>query len=116
MIEEYSYEGQDFCAVFSSKQWKIGLLRFSERFSKAEVLERHLESDEVFVLLSGEATLYTDKESKKMEQCRIYNIPAGEWHHVVVSQDALVLVAENENTSKDNTEKKAYNAEGEAVC
>lgn len=116
MIEEYTYDGEDFCAVFSSKDWKIGLIRFSERFSRLGQLERHLETDEIFVLLSGNATLYTDTEKTEMKPCCVYNIPAGVWHHIVVSEDALILVAENENTSKLNTEKRTHNAEGEAVC
>ena len=116
MIEDYTYDGEDFCAVFSSADWKIGLLRSSERFSHLGQLERHLETDEVFVLLCGSATLYTDTESKEMKPCHVYNIPCGIWHHIVVSEDALVMVAENQNTSKANTEKRAYSLEGEAIC
>lgn len=109
-MEKYSYNGEDFKAVLTTKFWKIGLLRFSERFSKLCVWERHLETDEAFVLLNGSAELYIKNsddaiQSTEMESGAVYNVPKGEWHHIVVSEDALVLVAENSDTSKENTEK-----------
>ena len=116
MIEGYSYNEEGFRAVFASDGWKIGLLTFSERFSGPTEMERHLETDEVFVLLRGKATLYTDRECRIMDTGRVYNVPRGEWHHIIVSEDALVMVVENENTSKDNTEKHAWFKEGDTIC
>ena len=43
-----------------------------------------------------------------MEMCTIYNVRKAAWHHIVVSEDATVLVVENSNTSRDNTEKKEW--------
>lgn len=105
MIEKFYYSGDDFKPLVGLKTWRVAFLRFSERFSKFDMLERHTETDEVFVLLEGEATLYTDAETVRMEKCAIYNIPCGEWHHITVSTDATVLVIENSNTSAENTEK-----------
>ena len=39
-----------------------------------------------------------------MEPCKIYNVPQGTWHHIVVSEDVAVLVVENSDISKDNTD------------
>ena len=109
-MEKYLYDGEDFKAVLTTTNWKIGLLRFSERFSKPCVLERHLKTDEAFVLLNGSADLYIKGEDEKvqiipMESGIIYNVPKGEWHHIVVSEDALVMVVEDSDTSKENTER-----------
>ena len=41
----------------------------------------------------------------------IYTVPVGVWHHIVVSADANVVVVENRNTSKENTEKKYFEQE-----
>lgn len=106
MIEISSHIGEGFAVAVESGEWKIGLLRYCERFSKLSEMERHLETDEAFVLLAGSATLFTDSESVLMKSGHIYNIPMGEWHHIVVSPDATVLVVENRNTTKQNTEKK----------
>ena len=106
MIEKKTFDGIDYKVVHEFEGWKIGFLRYSDRFSKFDRLERHLLTDEVFVLLDGEAVLYTDKEEIKMEKNFIYNLPKAEWHHIVVSKDAYVMVVENANTGDDNTEIK----------
>ena len=91
-----------------SGEWKVGMLRFNERFSSLREMERHMLTDEVFVLISGSATLYTDGETLEMEIGTVYTVPAAVWHHIVVSEDASVLVVENRNTSIENTEKKYF--------
>lgn len=106
MIQKFNFDGEDFKVMMQFENWKIGFLRYSERFSKFNQLERHLKTDEAFVLLSGSATLYTEAEQIKMQKCALYNIPKGEWHHITVSENATVMVVENNNTSKDNTEKR----------
>lgn len=106
MIEKHKYSGSDFKVVKEFEGWKIGMLKYSERFSELKQMERHLETDEVFILLDGKATLYTEDESCDMESGTVYNIAKGVWHHITVSRDALVLVVENSDTSKENTEKK----------
>ena len=105
-MEILDYTGSDFKAVLQFEGWKIGLLRYSDRFSKHQVMERHNQTDEAFVLLDGEATLYVEDATVTMEKCKVYNVKQGEWHHIVVSPDATVLVVENSNTSKENTDKK----------
>ena len=109
MIEIFAHEGDGFKVVAEHGDRKIGMLRYNERFSKLAEYERHLLTDEAFVLLSGNATLYTDTESVEMENGKLYNIPVAIWHHIVVSEDANVLVIESKNTSKENTEKKYIN-------
>lgn len=104
-MEIYGFEGEDFKTLMQFEGWKIGFLRYSDRFSDFKVLERHNQTDEAFVLLEGMATLYEDKTATVMEKCKVYNIPKGVWHHIVVSEDATVMVVENSNTSKENTDK-----------
>jgi len=105
-MEIFEFYGEDFKAVLQFEGWKIGILRYSDRFSDFKVMERHLETDEAFVLLEGEATLFEEENTYKMEKCKVYNVKKGLWHHIVVSKDATVLVVENSNTTKENTERK----------
>ena len=107
----YDYCGNDFKAVMEFEGWKIGILRYSERFSCFNVMERHLKTDEAFILLEGEAVLYENETPYKMEKCKVYNIEKGVWHHIVVSEDATVLVVENSNTAKENSEIKHLDAD-----
>ena len=108
MINVGVHTDAGFKVMVESGEWKVGMLRYNERFSRLGEMERHMLTDEVFVLLSGSATLYTDIEEKRMEQGVVYTIPATVWHHIVVSEDATVLVVENRNTSIENTEKKYF--------
>lgn len=92
-----------------SDGWLVGLLSYGEKFSRLSALERHNLTDEAFVLNCGEATLYTaDKDLNitphKMEKGAVYTVKKGEWHHIVVSKDALVTVVENSDTSKENSD------------
>lgn len=110
MIDVFKFNGYGFKSVFEYEGWKIGLLRYSERFSILKQMERHTLTDEVFVLLDGKATLYTMDQEKHikefvMENNMVYNIKKNIWHHIIVSLDSTVLVVENSNTNKDNTEK-----------
>lgn len=106
MIEKHVFNGEDFKVAMEFEKWKIGLLRYSKRFSVFDRLERHLLTDEAFILLDGEAVLYTDTEKEQMQKCVVYNIPKAEWHHIVVSKDATVMVVENSSTCDENTEIK----------
>jgi mannose-6-phosphate isomerase-like protein (cupin superfamily) len=115
MIEEYSFTKEGYRAVLERGEWKIGILRYSDRFSSLGELEKHVKTDEAFVLLCGSATLYTDGECREMKPLTVYNIPAGVWHHIVVSEDATVLIVEDRDTSKENTMKKYFNSQGGTV-
>jgi mannose-6-phosphate isomerase-like protein (cupin superfamily) len=108
MIEVGTHRDAGFKVMVESGEWKIGLLRYNERFSRFAEMERHMQTDEVFVLLSGAATLYTDAGTLAMKQGDVYTVPVAVRHHIVVSEDASVLVVENRNTSKENTEKKYF--------
>ena len=108
MINVGVHTDAGFKVMVESGEWKVGMLRYNERFSRLGEMERHMLTDEVFVLLSGSAILYTDIEEKRMEEGVVYTIPAAVWHHIVVSSDACVIVVENRNTSIENTEKKYF--------
>ena len=102
------FKGEDFKVMVKSDGWKIGFLRYSERFSGFGVLERHLQTEESFILLEGSATLYENYEPCEMEKCKVYTIARGVWHHIVVSEDATVMVVENADTSLENTERNYF--------
>ena len=111
MIKVFSHFAEGFKVAVESGEWKVGVLRYNERFSRLGEMERHLLTDEVFVLVSGKATLYTESEAVEMEQGSVYTVPVGVWHHIVVSEDANVIVVENRNTSIENTEKRYFEQE-----
>ena len=63
MIEKQSYnEKGQWKILATNEKWSVAFLRYGEKFAEYNQMERHLESDEVFVLLEGKATLYTPDE------------------------------------------------------
>lgn len=94
--------------------WRFALLGYSDRFDPATPLrlERHMKTDEVFILLSGEAIILEggngdapDQIIKtKMRPLESCNVPAAVWHHIWVSRDGVVAIAENADTSRENSE------------
>ena len=111
MIRVGIHRDAGFKVMVESGEWKVGMLCYNERFSRLGEMERHMLTDAVFVLVSGKATLYTDSEVVGMETNTVYTVPVGVWHHIVVSEDATVIVVENRNTSIENTEKRYFEQE-----
>ncbi len=107
-IEILEYNGEGYSPVMNFEAWRVAVLNYAERFDEGSpaVLERHLLTDEVFVLLDGSATLFIGQEMKAypMEKNKIYNIKQGVWHRIVAQRDAKVLIVENHNTARENSE------------
>ena len=100
------FNGRGYKKVLEYKSWCMAYLTQDEEYTKNTYMERHLETDEVFVLLQGEATLYIgeNRTPVKMEPLKFYNVTEGTWHNIVCSEDASVLITESNGTNKTNTE------------
>ena len=76
-------------------------------------MQKHDETDEVFVLLSGRCILFIGEGTEKieeisavdMEPMKIYNIKKGVYHTHTLSEDAKLLIVENQNTDDSNSPK-----------
>lgn len=107
-LDVIRYEGEGYRRMVDFGNWRVAFLLYAERFDKEYIqkMERHLLTDEVFVLLSGKAALVIGKEQKvcQLEKNTIYNVKKNVWHAVCVSRDAQILIVENADTSAENTE------------
>ena len=114
-LEIYSYEGDGYKPMISFGDWRVAFLRHADRFDKnrVEKMERHMLTDEVFVLLFGEAFLILGEDEKvvRMKKNMLYNVKKAVWHAVCVSEDAQVLIVENDNTGAQNTEYRKLRSE-----
>jgi len=109
IMDIVEYRGEDYSTVITYESWRVGLIRWAERFERIVYFERHNQTDEVFVLLCGEATLYiADEELNvteyKMERGILYNVRRAEWHAITLLRDALVMVVENADTTTENSD------------
>ena len=110
-LEIYEYTGEGYERTMNFEHWRVALANFGESFDREKFckIERHMLTDEVFVLLMGKATLIIGEDLKQVEMKpgKIYNVKAAVWHACWMSEDAKILIVENHNTSKDNTEYRA---------
>ena len=116
LVQIREYLGDGYMPLVDFESWRVAILRYLDvlRPENLETLECHLETDEVFVLLQGQCILYigdaTSGEMTQiagivMEPLKLYNIRKGVYHSHSLSQDASVLVIENQNTTDENSRK-----------
>ena len=113
-----SIEG--FESIFHTPNFKCAFITLSPQYSfgKVKEMKRHNDSDEVFVLLSGSATLLTREEGNleytktPLKHGTAYNVQQGTWHYLAVSEDALVFVAESGTMKTENTESCLLESDG----
>lgn len=107
-VEIYDYRGENYRTAVRFGKWRVAYLNYGDEFDEKNFvkIERHNESDEVFVLLDGKATLIIGEELNRieMEPHKMYNVPKGVWHHIFTYKDASVLIVENEDTGVENSE------------
>jgi ureidoglycolate hydrolase len=114
IVDIIAYPGEGYRPLVDCNGWRVAYLRYLEELypTKIEKMERHMQTDEVFVLLSGEAillsggneTAVTDVDAMRMEPLKLYNVRRGAWHGVILSRDATILLVENTNTCPANSE------------
>jgi len=108
------YDGEGYQPLVDFGTWRVAYLRFIDELIPENIhrLERHLETDEVFVLLDGQAVLLLGEGDQEIEKLIsqvmrpgvLYNVKQNTWHNCVLSRDATILLVENRDTGSENTE------------
>ena len=118
-IKENVKRGSGFDVAHEFEGWKIAYITHAEQYGELKVVKRHVETDEVFILLDGEATLYTADGDEPLikthlEKGKLYVVEKNTWHHLKVTDKAVLIVIENSNTNRENTQTKTvFNLKGE---
>ena len=76
-------------------------------------MQRHNETDEVFVLLEGRCILFIGKGKETITSItavdmvprKLYNVRRGVWHSHTLNNEASVLIVENSDTTVKNSPK-----------
>ena len=76
-----------------------------------KTMQKHDESDEVFVLLSGNCTLFTGGNGEQIGEIdmismvpkKLYNVKKGVFHTHTLDKAGSVLIVENQNTCDENS-------------
>lgn len=109
------FDGEGLKRVVESGDWFVGIKNWKPANDAAQFdcMERHMLTDEVFVLLEGGCTLLVDHSPGNtcsdircvpMEKNKVYCIRPSVWHNTITTKDAKLILMENRNTSMDNSE------------
>ena len=107
-LEITEYDGPGYKPLVDFNGWRVAVANYMPKLelSQVDFLERHLETDEVFVLLQGEAGLLIGKERLQipLESGKVCTVKKGIWHRVYMTPGAKILIVENTDTGSHNTE------------
>ena len=113
LLEIREYAGVGYQPLIDYEAWRVAVLRFINELLPQNLtkMQRHNETDEVFVLLSGRCILFigagdehvTAIHAQDMEPLKLYNVRRRAWHTHALSADATVLIVENRDTSSNNS-------------
>jgi ureidoglycolate hydrolase len=113
LMEIKQYTGSGYAPLVDFETWRVALLNFCEDVQpeKITTLQRHDETDEVFILLHGQCLLIIGEGRDTVSRLyfedlkpgKLYNVKRGVWHNHVLSEDASVFIVENRNTSDRNS-------------
>lgn len=112
-IERTKIQHQGYLPLIDYETWRVAVLSYclDVRLDQLVTMQRHLETDEVFVLLEGNCVLFSGGNGErpeeiqwvKMEKNQLYNVKKGVWHTHTLDEEGSVLIIENQDTTDDNS-------------
>ncbi len=109
-LDIYEWKETGYSPLVFSHDWMVSLLNWEPIFDlrNAGEIERHVHTDEVFILIKGKAVIFTVDEGgmqvKEMIPGAVYNVLQGVWHNLLASQDASWVIVENRDTHLNDGE------------
>jgi mannose-6-phosphate isomerase-like protein (cupin superfamily) len=103
-LEVIPYEGNGYAPLLFSAGWQVAILNWEPAIDLGSLgeIERHAQTDEVFGLWHGHASLYVRTDHGiQLEDLRpgvIYNVTAGTWHNLIATRDVSLWIVENRDT------------------
>ena len=120
-IQQFAYEGNGLTRVFENQKWMVGIKNWKPEndITGINCVERHNESDELFILLDGHCTLLYAHETDdglvlgkvEMQPKQVYNIPATLWHNTITRKDTKLALIEDSATGAANSNVLMLTAE-----
>ncbi len=117
LLQVSRHPGPGYAPVVDFGSWRVALMNRGDECAPDGIagMERHNETDEVFVLLEGRAILFVGEAGAggaavgRVPPCEIapgklYNVRRSAWHACALSADAKVLIIENRDTSEENSD------------
>ena len=113
LLQVLQYAGDGYQPLVDFANWRVAVLRYHVELLPDNIakVQRHDETDEVFLLLAGRCILFIgeghdgvlDIHAVDMRPLKLYNVRQSTWHTHTLSQDATVLIVENRDTTLSNS-------------
>ncbi|MDD2464263.1 MAG: hypothetical protein PHI97_09715 [Desulfobulbus sp.] len=113
LLEIHLHDGPGYKPLVDFATWRVAILNFSEDLLPHNLtrVQRHNQTDEVFVLLEGRCILFVGEGTETATRIhaqplvpgQVYNVRQAVWHTHTLSRDAKVLVVENRDTTYENS-------------
>ena len=113
LLEISEYTGEGYRPLIDYGQWRVAILRYIDELRPENIgkMQRHAETDEVFVLLSGRCILFLGEgdesvgaiHAQDMLPLKLYNVKRGAWHTHTLNEEATALIVENRDTAAHNS-------------
>lgn len=109
-VVRHDWDGEGYLPLVFFGDWQVAALNWEPLFDASAVgeIERHNETDEVFVLWRGRGMLLiataSGVETVDMQPGAIYNVTRGTWHTLLATRDASWIIVEKRDTHLHDTE------------
>jgi hypothetical protein len=113
LLEVHTHNGPDYKPLVDYASWRVALMNYTSELEPGRIarMQKHTDTDEVFVLLAGRCILFIGEGTDEVTQIhavdmlphRIYNVKRNCWHSHTFSPDARVLIVENRDTVDANS-------------
>jgi hypothetical protein len=110
LVQIGNFTDNGYKSVVTFGGWRVAYLNNTTSVpSEISYFERHVESDELFVLVEGTCKLlvsptgFDDLEVMDMEPLVMYNVRQTAYHAVQMQPGCRILIVENHDVSKENT-------------
>ena len=113
LLEVRDHTGPDYMPLVDYQSWRVALMNYTDDLTPDKInrMQKHTETDEVFVLMAGRCILFigegeesvTQVHAVDMDLYKLYNVKRGVWHSHTFSKDARVLIVENRDTVVENS-------------
>lgn len=113
LIEIVKIQQEGYTPLVDYQTWRVAVLRHCDdvKVERLDSMQKHLETDEVFVLLEGNCVLISGGDGDRpgevkcvrMVRNQLYNVKKGVWHTHALDEEGSVLIIENQDTCDKNS-------------
>lgn len=124
-LEVSSFHEEGYLPLIDFESWRVAELRYCEELEVDNLkdMQKHDETDEVFVLLEGDFTLFLGGNGEhigeisavKLEPLKLYNVKKGTYHTHTPEKNSTVLIVENRDTCDENSPVEKLSTQQKSV-